>query len=211
MIRKAIVSGIWLALLTQAPAAKGPARLKPGTVAPDFTVRTTDGKDRNLATLRDEKRPRILVVVFWSPTCPWSRAWCAELSKIAKEFDSKNVRVVAVDSNDPNNKDADNNADSAKDVARFAKEKSLAFEVYFDSDQKAADLFGAQTTPDVFVIGLDGKIAYTGRVNDMQNPAKPADFKKSFLRNALEQLVANKSVPESVTPPAGFGIRRPKK
>jgi peroxiredoxin len=211
MLRSALAAACFLALVQQAPGAKLPVRLKPGAAVPEFTVKTPEGKDRTLASLRDDRRPKILVVVFWSHTSPWSRAWDAELSKIARDYDTKNVRIVAIDPNDPNNRDAEGDSDSARDVARYAKEKSLGFDVCLDPEQRVADLFGAQTTPDVFVIGVDGKIAYTGRVNDMQNPAKPLDFKKSFLRGALDSLVANKMVLDATTPPAGFGIRRPKK
>lgn len=200
----------WLAfgLLAAQGAPKPPLRLYPGAAAPDVSVRTLEGKERTLAVLRGEKKPKILVVVFWSHTCPWSRAWDAELTKIAKDYEGKNVSVVAVDSNDPSHVDANQNADNPKDIERYRQEKSIGFEVYTDASQGAASAFGAQTTPDVFVIGVDGKIAYTGRVNDMQNFAKPEQFSKGFLRQALDALVAGKAVVEPSTPPCGSGIRR---
>jgi peroxiredoxin len=196
---------------SQALATKGPVRAKPGAAAPDFSVKTLDGKDRPMDVLRGEKSPKILVVVFWSHACPWSRAWDTEIGKIAKDFETKNVKVIAINSNDSKNKDSDGNADTPKDIERYRKDKSLSFDVYLDSDHRAADAFGAQTTPDVFVIGIDSKIAYTGRINDMQNFAKPADFKKNYLRAALEALTSGKPVPDPVTPPGGCGIKRIKK
>jgi peroxiredoxin len=195
-------------LAGQAP--KVPPRLKAGDDAPSFTVKTLDGKDRTSAVLRDEKKPKILVVVFWSHTCPWSRAWDSELTKIAKDYDAKNVRVIGIDSNDPAHRDVNNNADNPKDIERYRAEKSIGFEVYTDVQHRAASAFGAETTPDVFVIGTGGTIAYTGRINDMQNFARPEEFKKSYLRDALDALAAKRPVPERTTPPSGCGIRRSK-
>lgn len=211
MLRILATASALVALLVQGGVAKAPARRKPGEAAPDFSVKTLDGKARSVADLREEKKPKILAVVFWSPTCPWSRATAPELAKIAKDFEGKNVRVVLVDPNDPGNKDAEGRTDDPKDVARYLKEQSIPLEAYVDSDQRAADLLGAQTTPDVFVVGVDGKIAYTGRVNDLQNPAKPGEWKRGYLRAALEALIANKTVAESSTATGGFGIRRAKK
>ncbi|HKD99591.1 MAG TPA: redoxin domain-containing protein, partial [Planctomycetota bacterium] len=147
------MSRIWILAgalaLASATAVAGDAksRVKSGDAAPDFTLKTLDGKERNLAFFRGDKKDKIVVVDFWSHACPWSRAWDGELSKIAKDFASKNVVVVAIDSNKP---------DKVEDIQKYAKDKSLAFEVFVDADAKVADAFGGQTTPDIFVIGADG-------------------------------------------------------
>jgi peroxiredoxin len=187
-----------------------PARLKPGDAAPDFTVKTLDGKDRNLAFFRGDKKDRIVVLNFWSHACPWSRAWDAELSKIAKDYAPKNVLVVSIDSNKSGHAQ-DGNSDTPEDIARYAKANTLGFEVYVDATARVADAFGGQTTPDIFLIGPDGKLAYTGRINDMQSYKKPTEFEKSHLRSALDSVLAGKPVADATTPPAGCSIKRAKK
>lgn len=188
---------------------KGARRLKPGDAVPEFTVKTLDGKDKTLADLRGEKKDKVVVVSFWSHACPWSRGWDPELSKIAKEYGSKNVVVVGIDSNKSGHSDG-TNTDSATDIARYAKEQSLAFSVYTDADHRVANAFGGQTTPDVFVIGTDGKVLYTGRVDDMTNPKGAEKVEKRYLRNALDAITTGKPVAEAVTPPSGCSIKRAK-
>ncbi len=185
-------------------------RLQPGDAAPDFHVKTLDGKDRDLASFRGEKKDRIVVVNFWSHTCPWSRAWDAELSKIAKDFASKNVVFVNIDSNKASNGDG-TNKDTPEDIGRYTKENDLSFSVFVDAESRVADLFGGETTPDIFVIGADGKIAYTGRINDMQSPGKADRFEKNYLRDALTALVAGKAPELRSTPQAGCSIKRAKR
>jgi len=190
----------------QAERAK---RVSAGEAAPDFTVKGLDGKERKLVDLRGDKKDKILVLSFWSHTCPWSRGWDAELSKIAKDYASKNVVIVGIDSNKAGNSDGGKNTDSAEDVARYRKETSLAFEVFLDPQSTVANLFGGQTTPDVFVIGVDGKVHYTGRVDDMEKPGGEK-VEKHYLRSALDAIVAGKPVAEANTKPAGCSIKRAK-
>ena len=201
---------------TAKPAAAQPAaaqaerakRVAAGEAAPDFSVKSLDGKERKLADLRGEKKDKIVVISFWSHTCPWSRGWDGTLSKIAKDFASKNVVVVGIDSNKTGNGDG-KNSDTAEDIARYRKESSLAFDVYLDPTSTVANLFGGQTTPDVFVIGTDGKVLYTGRVDDMDKPGSDK-VEKHYLRNALDAVVAGKPVAEANTKPAGCSIKRAK-
>jgi peroxiredoxin len=191
------------------PKAEKPVRLKAGDAAPEFTVKNLEGKDVTLASLRGEEKDKIVVISFWSHSCPWSRAWDAELSKIAKDYASKNVVVVAIDSNKEGNGDG-TNKDTAEDIQRYHKENSLNFNVYTDSTSAVANAFGGQTTPDVFVIGTDGKIHYTGQVNDMADPGKPAKFEKNYLRDALDALQRGKEPETTTTSPRGCSIKRAK-
>jgi peroxiredoxin len=186
------------------------ARLKAGDAAPEFTVKDHEGKERTLASFRGEKKDRIVVVNFWSHACPWSRAWDGELSKIAREYASKNVLVVSIDSNKEGHTDG-TNTDSSADIARYRKEHDLAFEVFRDSEARVADAFGGETTPDVFVIGTDGKIAYTGQIDDMKNPGEAGRAEKRFLRAALDAVGAGKAPETATTSPKGCTIKRARK
>lgn len=191
-------------------AKKERTRVKAGDEAPEFTVKTLDGKEVTLASLRGEKKDKIVVVNFWSHCCPWSRGWDPELSKIAKDYAAKNVVVVSIDSNRPDHTDGQR-TDNPESIRQYHKENSLAFEVYVDPEQKVANAFGGETTPDVFVIGKDGKVAYTGQVNDMASPDGASKVSKNYLRDALDSILAGKPVANATTPPKGCSIKRAKK
>jgi thiol-disulfide isomerase/thioredoxin len=210
MLLSATALSVLAALQDSRPAHKETVRLKPGDAIANFTVKSLDGKEVTLASLRGEKNDKIVVVSFWSHTCPWSRAWDAELSKIAKDYGSKNVVVAAIDSNRPGNSDG-KNTDSADDIARYHKENKLEFSVYLDQDFKVVDALGGKATPDVFVVGLDGKIRYTGQVNDMKDPMSPDKFEKNYLRDALDSVIGGKAPSMASTDPKGCSIKRDKR
>ncbi|MFN0206357.1 MAG: redoxin domain-containing protein [Planctomycetota bacterium] len=208
LLSAALVS--FVAIQDRAEGKKEKTRLKAGDAVPEFTVKTLDGKDRTLASFRGEKKDKIVVVNFWAHTCPWSRAWDAELSKIAKDYSSKNVVVVSIDSNKSDHSDG-KRTDNAESIAEYHKENKLNFDVFLDADHKVADAFGGETTPDIFVIGTDGKIAYTGQINDMKSADASAKFEKNYLRDALDASIGGKAPATTTTSPKGCSIKRSKK
>jgi len=181
-------------------------RLAAGDAVPAFKVKDLAGKEHDFESFRGEKKDKIVVVNFWSHCCPWSRGWDPELSKIAADYKDKGVVVVSIDSNKPDHSDG-KRTDNPESIGAYHKENKLAFEVFVDADHTVANLFGGQTTPDVFVIGKDGKIAYSGAVDDMESPegAKPT---KHYLRAALDAVIAGKAPETATTPPKGCGIKR---
>lgn len=64
-----------------------------------------------------------------------------------------------------------NSAEPAAEVEAHAARNGFRFAVYKDADNLVADRFGAQVTPEVFVIGRNGLILYHGSIDDAQNPA----------------------------------------
>ncbi|MBI3817315.1 MAG: redoxin domain-containing protein [Planctomycetes bacterium] len=189
---------------------KAGERVKAGEMAPAFTVKGTDGKETTLDALRGEKKDKIVVISFWSHTCPWSRGWDPELSKIAKDYSPKNVVIVAIDSNNEKNSGGDNK-DTPEDIIRYHKANSLNFNVYVDPTAAIADLYGGLTTPDVFVIGADGKVHYTGQVNDMGDPNHPEKVNKTYLRDALDAVIGGKEPATTSTKSVGCNIKKGKK
>ena len=64
--------------------------------------------------------------------------------------------------------------------------------------------YGAMVTPHVFLLDRDRKIAYIGAVDDNMQPAQVKD---SYLRDALDSLLAGKKPPQEKTTAVGCGIR----
>lgn len=188
-------------LLSASPAPPG-SRLKPGAPMPEASFRSVEGRDRTLHQLRGERRDKIVAVAFWAPGCPWSQAVREELVALAKEFGPKGVVVALVDPT------PGASAPALAELERSYRDSVPALEVLRDTDRSAAEAFGALTTPDVFVIGSDGKVQYSGRVNDLAHPEKPQAVKRHYLREALEALLVSKAPLPDRTAPAGSGIRR---
>ena len=93
-----------------------------------------------------------------------------------------------------------NKEENVKRIAEHSKEHGFLFPVLKDDQNKVADLYGAQVTPEVFVVNPQGKVVYHGRIDDSRNPAK---IKSHDLADALDTLLAGKEL--SVAEPKAFG------
>ena len=92
-------------------AAQTPARptpLQPGAKAPDFTLKTWDGtrtvklSDYRAvpATATTPAKPgKVVVVDFWCSKCPGSRRFETKLAQLTRDYQSKDVVVLAIDPN----------------------------------------------------------------------------------------------------------------
>ncbi len=91
-------------------------------------------------------------------------------------------------------------------MAAHAKEHGFGFPVVKDEGNKVADAYGAQKTPEVFVISPKGDLLYHGRIDESQDD--PKAVKSPDLRNALEAILAGKPVPATETKAFGCTIKR---
>src|SRR4051794_27790070 len=68
-----------------------------GSIAPGFTLPGVDGKTYRL---NDFQKSRALVIVFMCNHCPYVVAVQGRINALAREFSSRGVQVVAINSND---------------------------------------------------------------------------------------------------------------
>jgi peroxiredoxin len=183
--------------------------LKIGDPAPDFSLKSVDGK---IYSLGDFKNSPILVVIFLSDHCPVSHAAETRLLPLVAEMKSRGVAFVAINPNDPQamaiaELGYTKYGDSYEDMKLYAKERGFTFPFLYDGDtQKTAKAYGCLCTPHVFIFDRNRKLRYMGRLDDSR--FAPLDTVHSAdARNALEALLADKPVPVEVTRPFGCSTK----
>lgn len=182
-------SGTWMA----AAFAEKLEPLKIGAAFPAFTLKDSAGTEHTLAQYKD----KIVVVNFCTQECPFSLGVEPSINALATTYKDKDVVFLGVDSN----KDLE-----AAAVQKHVQEAGLAYPVLKDVDNKLADAVGARVTPEIFVIGKDGQLAYHGAPDDRSGPTStPTEF---YLQDALEALTTGKSVAKPTVKPWGCGIKR---
>src|SRR2546427_502058 len=70
---------------------------------------------------------------------------------------------------------------------------------------KIADRFGANHTPEAYVIDASGKLVYHGRIDNSQNTA---NITSNDLRDALDALLAGKPIQKTTSVAFGCSIKR---
>lgn len=136
----------------------------------------------------DFKDMNILIIVFSCNHCPYVKAYEDRMIELQRDYESKGVQLVAINSNDEKNYPEDN----FNEMVKRAKKKGFNFKYLRDADQQTAEAFGATHTPQLFVFNKERKLCYSGKMDD--NWENPKAVKENYLCNALDALLAGKEV-----------------
>jgi len=192
--RPALVAAALAAGLLAAPVRAADLRI--GAPAPDFTLPAAiDGKPLALQGLLSKNRG--VAVLFIATKCPVSNAYNERMAALAKAYTAKGIAFVGINSN---------KAEPAAETAEHAKKHGFDFFVVKDPGNKVADAYGAQKTPEVFLLDAAGKLIYHGRIDENQDDANAV--RSPDFRNALDALLAGKPVPVAETKAFGCTIKR---
>lgn len=168
--------------------------LKIGSDVPAFTLKNHDGKEFSLNNVLKENK--LTVVMFISTECPVSNAYNDRMGKLFETYTRKGVSILAVNAN---------KAEDVKTIAVHAKEHGFKFPVLKDEKNKIADLYGAEVTPETFLIDRKGKLLYHGRIDDNR---KVDNVQSHDLSAALDAVLAGKSVTRAEAKAMGCTIKR---
>ncbi|MBI2657733.1 thioredoxin family protein [Candidatus Woesearchaeota archaeon] len=173
-------------------------KLKIGDKAPDFNLPGADGKAYSLDSFRGKM---ILVIVFMCNHCPYVQGSLDRLKAIQADFGIKGVQIVGINSNDEVNYPED----SFDKMVEYSRMHKHNFPYLRDEDQKTANAYGAQCTPECFVFDSHRALRYHGRIDN--SPKDANAVQTTDLRNALEAMVHNKKVMIELTPAIGCSIK----
>jgi peroxiredoxin len=174
-----------------------PEPLPIGSVAPDFDLPATDG---SRVALRDVGHD-VFVYVQGCNHCPYVVAYAPRLAALAREYASRGVAFVMVNSNDAST----HPDDSFEEMQRFAREHDLPFPYLHDEDQRVAMTYRTFRTPELLVFDRERRLRYHGRIDD--NAKEPELVTKEDLREALEALLAGRDVGEPETYAVGCTVK----
>ncbi|MCT7950657.1 thioredoxin family protein [Ancylothrix sp. C2] len=170
-----------------------------GAYAPDFELPGTDEQVHHLARYLEEFRA--VVVVFMCNHCPYVRWYLNRLKQIQADFEAQGVKLIGINANDA----VQYPDDSFENMKTFAAENSLNFPYIRDVTQDVAHCFGAEKTPEVFLLDAGGVVCYRGQIDDNANDEQAVTVE--YLRNAISQLLAGEPVSIPQTEPVGCSVK----
>ncbi len=169
-----------------------------GSAAPDFNLKSVDGKQYSLSSFADAKA---LVIMFICNHCPYVKAIEDRYIDLKRDYASKGVQLVGICSNDAN----DYPDDSPENLLKRWREKEYGFPYLVDESQEVAKAYDAVCTPDLYVYDSEQKLAYHGRLDDSWEDA--SQVTKQDLREALDALLAGQKPGEEQVPSMGCSIK----
>ena len=169
-----------------------------GDKAIPFELPAVDGKDYTLSSISSGKNAT--AVVFMCNHCPYVLAWIDRLAAIANDYADQGVAFVGINANDP----AKYAADDFAGMKRMAKERNLPFPYLHDESQEVASAYAAERTPEIFLYDSNLVLRYHGAPDDNyeENQAKI-----TYLRDALDAVLAGEAPSIADTPPVGCTIK----
>jgi hypothetical protein len=149
-----------------------------------------------------------VVVLEWiNYECPFVKKHygSGNIPKLQTTYTGKDVVWISVNSAAEDQQGYLAGADLA---ARSEKEGNKASQVVLDTDGKVGKAYGAKTTPQLVVIDKEGKVAYNGAI-DSKDTTDVADIETadSYISDALDAVLAGKTVEKAKTKPYGCGVK----
>ncbi len=194
-----------MALMTPAAfaAPKESATAVVGQAAPDFRGVDTNGKEQTLS----QYKGKTVVLEWTNPECPY----------VVKHYDSGNMQALQKEATDAGviwlsvassaaDKEGYLNADESNKY--IAGKKAAASARILDPSGTIGHLYGAKTTPHMYVIDPEGTLVYAGAIDD-NDSFKPETIggATNYVREALRAIRDGKPVQVSATKSYGCAVK----
>lgn len=160
------------------------------------------GTDHKQYTLRSQLTQKGLLVMFSCNTCPYVIKGQARTKEMMEYARKKGLGMVIINSNEAQ-REGD---DAFEAMIDYAARQQYTVPYILDNNGKLAEAFGATRTPEVFLFNPGGRLVYKGAMED--NPADPASSKIMYLKNAIDNMEAGKTIDPASTRSIGCTIKR---
>lgn len=198
MIKKSVV--LFLFLFTTIAFSQD---AKLNEIAPNFKLVDSDGKEHSLADFKGK-----LVVLEWiNFDCPF----------VQKHYNSKNMQSLQLKytkqeviwltvCSSTEGKQGNFNNDEINKRLKIHNAKMTAYLI--DTDGKVGKMYGAKTTPHMYIIDKTGKLVYAGGIDDKASTdVDDIKMAKNYVSIALDALLAGKNVTVQSSKPYGCSVK----
>jgi peroxiredoxin len=184
-------------------AGLGLAEAEVGKAAPNFSLPDTNGKTHSLADLKG----KYVVLEWYQPDCPFVRKHygSGNMQALQKEYTAKGVNWFSINSSAPG-EEGNYPANKLNEIS--AQNNAARTALLLDPSGKVGRMYGAKTTPDMYIIDPSGILVYKGAI-DNKRSTDLADVKTAtnYVKVALEAVMAGKTVATTATQPYGCSVK----
>lgn len=177
--------------------------IKVGEPAPAFTATDSNGKQVSLS----QYKGKFVVLEWHNQGCPFvvKHYGSGNLPKLQKEWTAKQVVWLAVISSAPGKQGYVDGAGANKDMKDHDAAPTA---VLLDPKGELGRMYGAKTTPQMFIVNPQGQLIYNGAIDEKPS-TDPADIPgaKNYVAQALTEALAGKPVSQATTTPYGCSVK----
>jgi hypothetical protein len=192
------------ALWIDRATAIGPApAAKPGMPAPAFSAPDIAGKTVSLS----DYAGKIIILEWTNDGCPFvgKHYNSGNMQGLQRKYTGEGDVWLTIASSAPGEQGYVTPAAAKADLARW---QAAPTDYLLDPTGVVGRLYDARATPNMVVIGRDGRVAYMGAIDDTPS-TDLADIKtaKNYIVAALDAIAAGKQVTVAATPAYGCSIK----
>ena len=174
-----------------------------GRPAPDFTATDSNGKAVRLADLHG----KVVVLEWTNDGCPFVGKWyrSGAMQQLQRDATGAGAVWLSVISSAPGEQGyADGPRANALTQSRYA----APTHVLLDPNGTLGHLYGAETTPHIFVITPAGMLAYMGGADSIAS-TRIEDLARAepYAREAIYAVLKNQPVQHAITRPYGCTVK----
>ena len=171
-----------------------------GFQAPDFELlNPVTGNDQSLQELKSD---RATLIIFMCNHCPYVVHVLDGLVELAHDYLSKNISIIAINSNDIVNYPDD----SPEKMIELVNKYNIPFPYLFDSTQSVAKAYKAACTPDFSIFNSSMDCVYRGQLDDSR-PGNNIPVTGNDIRIVLDSLLSGDDISVLQKPSMGCNIK----
>jgi peroxiredoxin len=179
------------------------ANIKAGETAPEFKLVDSTGKKISLS----ESKGKWVVLEWLNHGCPFVRKHydSGNMQALQTKYTGQGVVWYSVISSAPGKQGYATPVEVTAEIKKYSAKPTA---VLLDSDGKVGMAYGAQTTPAMYVINPQGKLAYMGAIDDKAT-TEMEDVKKAtnYVAAALDAGLAGKPISKTTTKSYGCSVK----
>jgi len=177
--------------------------VKVGDSAPDFTGTDSHGQTHKLSDFRGK-----FVVLEWHNNgCPYTKKHyeSGNMQHLQKEWTEKGVAWLTVISSSPG---AQGFVTADQENDYMQRMRAVPTAALLDPKGEIGHLYGAKTTPHMFVINPQGQLIYNGAIDDKPtSDASDINEAKNYVSDALKEAMSGQAVTVATTRPYGCSVK----
>lgn len=178
-------------------AAKTETEAQLGKEAPGFELVDHEGNTVSLA----DYEGKVLVLEWINPDCPFVKRHygLGTMKDLAEKYQEQDVVWLAVNSTHYMNQETNK---------KWAEKYELPYPILMDADGSVGRMYGAKTTPHMYIIDSTGKLVYQGGIDTQAAARGPLkDDTVNLVAQALDEVLAEKDVSQSQSKPYGCSVK----
>jgi len=185
---------IVVAAMVAVPAMAGDD-VSVGDAAPNFSLSDTAGNEVSLSNFKG----KIVVLEWLNPDCPFVQRHykAGTMKNLANRYADDGVVWLTI--NSTHYMDAEANA-------KFKADNELPYTILVDQSGEIGHLYGAVTTPHMYIIDAEGTLVYIGAIDDDPRGSK-GEGAVNYVATALDEVVAGEAVTTAETKPYGCSVK----